>query len=152
MTQLLNTLKWTAARKQRAMPDVVKRRQKLLKKLHEQRELAVALNEGRSYAPKRLRTLRDADGGKTVRETPVRIKAWWWIGEKGETLLQISYGSKALEIAKGKNAIDVGSEKELPAVFDTIIAAVQNCELDAQIEVASVKLRSGFKKAEEKQK
>ena len=81
MSALLNTLKWTAARKQRALPDVVKRRQKLVKKLQEQRELAVALNEGRSYAPKRLRTVRDAAGAKTVRETPVRIKAWWWVGE-----------------------------------------------------------------------
>ena len=151
MTQLLNTLKLTAARKVRAMPEVVRRRQKLLKKLQEQKELALAFNEGRSYAPKRLRTVLDKDTGrKIVREIPVRIKAWWFIGEKGETLLTIFYGSKTLEISKGKNAIDVGSEKALPEVLDIVIAAVQNNELDAQIEVASVKLRTGFKKAEER--
>ncbi len=147
MSQLLATLKLTAARKQRALPEVVKRRNKLLKKLSEQRELAVALNEGRNYAPKRLRTVLDAESGRrVVREMPVRIKAWWWIGEKGETLLSINYGSKTLELSKGKSAIEVSSAAELPAVFDVIISAVQGNELDMQIEAASVKLRAGFKK------
>ena len=147
MTQLLGTLKLTAARKQRALPDVVNRRNKLLKKLTEQRELAIALNEGRNYAPQRLRTVLDAESGRRfVRDMPVRIKAWWWVGEKGETLLAIHYGSKTLELSKGKTAIEVKSTTELPAVFDVIISAVQANELDVQIEAASVKLRAGFKK------
>ena len=146
MSQLLATLKLTSARKQRSLPDVVKRRNKLVKKLCEQRELAVALVEGRNYTPKRLRTVRDTETGqRVVREMPVRIKAWWWTGEKGETLLSLFYGSKTLELSKGKTAVEVATEKELPAVFDTIIAATQNCELDVQIEAASVKLRDGFK-------
>ena len=151
MSQLLATLKLTTARKQRSLPDVVKRRNKLVKKLCEQRELAVALVEGRNYTPKRLRTVRDTEtGARVVREMPVRIKAWWWTGEKGETLLSLFYGSKTLELSKGKTAVEVATEKELPAVFDTIIAATQNCELDVQIEAASVKLRDGFKGAKTK--
>ena len=90
MTQLLASLKLTAARKPRALPDVVKRRKKLLRKLGEQRELAAAQAEGRNYAPSRLRTVKDAQTGeRVVREMPVRIKAWWWTGEKGETLLWV---------------------------------------------------------------
>lgn len=149
MATLLATLKLTTARKQRALPEVVKRRNKLLKKLAEQRELAVALNEGRNYAPKRLRTVTDTETGRRiVREMPVRIKAWWWIGEKGETLLSVHYGSKTLELSKGKSAIEVASATDLPAVFDVLISAVQANELDTQIESASVKLRDGFKAAE----
>jgi len=151
MSQLLATLKLTTARKQRSLPDVVKRRNKLVKKLSEQRELAVALVEGRNYTPKRLRTVRDTETGqRVVREMPVRIKAWWWTGEKGETLLSLFYGSKTLELSKGKTAVEVATEKDLPAVFDTIISATQNCELDVQIEAASVKLRDGFKGAKTK--
>ena len=87
MTQHLATLKLTSARKQRALPDVVRRRNKLLKKLMEQRDLALAHNEGRNYAPKRLRTVLDKETDRRiVRELPVRIKPCWWIGEKGETL------------------------------------------------------------------
>ena len=146
-TSILNTLKLTAARKSRSLPDVVKRRNKLLMKLMEQRELAAALEQGQHYAPKRLRSLRDADTGtRVVKEVAVRIKPWFWTGEKGECLLSINYGSKQIELQKGKTAIDVGSADKLVVVLDTVITAVKNGELDVQIEAASTKLRDGFKK------
>jgi hypothetical protein len=146
-TSVLATLKLTTARKPRALPDVVKRRNKLIKKLTDQRELAIAVIEGRNFTPQRLRTVVDrTTGERTVREMPVRIKAWWWTGEKNETLLSVFYGSKTLELSKGKSAIEIASVKDLPAVFDTLINAALNSELDAQIESASTKLRDGFKK------
>jgi hypothetical protein len=146
-TSPLATLKLTTARKPRALPDVIKRRNKLLKKLCEQRELAQAQLEGRMYTPKRLRSLRDAaTGERTLREMPIRIKAWWWTGEKNETLLSIYYGSKTLELAKGKTAIEIADGKQLVSVLETVITATQNAELDVLIEAASVKLRDGFKK------
>ena len=146
-TNILNTLKLTAARKSRAQPDVVKRRNKLLQKLTEQRELAAALEQGQHYAPKRLRSLRDADTGtRVVKEVAVRIKPWFWTGEKGECLLAINYGSKQIELQKGKTAIDVGTADNLVCVLETVITAVKSGELDVQIEAASTKLRDGFKK------
>jgi hypothetical protein len=147
MSQLLSTLKLTAARKLRAVPEVVKRRNKLLQKLGEQRALAEATMQGQHYAPKRLRSYTDADtGNRVVKEMPVRIKPWFWTGEKGELLLAVQYGSKQIELSKGKTAVEVGDEKNLLNVLDVVISAVQNGELDAQIESASVKLRDGFKK------
>ena len=144
---LLNTLKLTAARKVRAVPEVVKRRNKLLQKLGEQRALAEALLQGRHYAPKRLRSYKDADtGNRVLKEVPVRIKPWFWTGEKGEMLLTVQYGSRQIELTKGKSAVEVGSESNLLNVLDVLLTAVQNGELDAQIEAASTKLRDGFKK------
>jgi len=146
-TSILSTLKLTAARKSRALPDVVKRRNKLLQKLAEQRELAAAFAQGQHYAPRRLRSMRDAEtGARVVKEVAVRIKPWFWTGEKGETLLAINYGSKQIELLKGKTAIDVGDTANLVMVLDTMISAVKSGELDVQIEAASVKLREGFKK------
>ena len=145
-TTSLASLKLTAARKPRALPDVVKRRNKLLSKLKEQRELALAQSEGRTYVPRRLRTVRDADGNTTVREMPVRIKPWWWTGEKNETLLSVFYGSKTLELGKGKTAVEIANPRELVNTLDVLIIATQNAELDAQIDTASNKLREGFKK------
>ena len=145
-TSSLAALKLTAARKPRALPDVVKRRNKLLSKLKEQRELALAQSEGRTYVPRRLRTMRDADGNTTVREMPVRIKPWWWTGEKNETLLSVFYGSKTLELGKGKTAVEIANPRELVNALDVLIIATQNAELDAQIDTASNKLREGFKK------
>ena len=147
MTQLLTTLKLTAARKPRALPDVVKRRNKLLKKLQEQRELAAAQLDGQNYVPKRLRTVKDAETGeRIVKEVPVRIKPWWWTGEKGETLLSVFYGSKTLELGKGRTAVEIANAKDIVTVLDVLINATQNAELDAQIDTASGKLRDGFKK------
>ena len=145
-TTSLAALKLTTARKPRAVPDAVKRRNKLLSKLKEQRELALAQSEGRTYVPRRLRTVRDADGNTTVREVPVRIKPWWWTGEKNETLLSVFYGSKTLELGKGKTAVEIANPRELVNVLDVLIIATQNAELDAQIDSASSKLREGFKK------
>jgi hypothetical protein len=147
MTTILNTLKLTAARKTRALPDVVKRRNKLLIKLGEQRQLAAALEQGEHYSPTRYRAFKDADtGARIVKQVPVRIKPWFWTGEKGECLLAVTYGSKQIELIKGKTAIEVGEQKNLCSVLDTVIDAVKNGELDTQIESASAKLRDGFKK------
>ena len=49
-----------------------------------------------------------------------------------------------LEQAKGKVAVEVGSEKDLVPTLELIKRAVEAGELDAQIEVAAVKLRDGF--------
>jgi hypothetical protein len=146
MTSIINTLKLTAARKARAMPDVVKRRNKLLLKLSEQRALAAALQTGVHYSPKRLRSFTDINTGeRIVKEVPVRIKPWFWTGERGETLLCVNYGSRQIEIAKNKTAIEVGTDANLITVLDTVIAAVKNGELDVQIESVSNRLRAGFK-------
>ena len=143
----LAALKLTTARKPRALPEVVKRRSKLLGKLAEQKELAMAMAQGRNYTPMRLRTVLDAASGRrVVRELPVRIKPWWWTGEKNETLLSVFYGSKTLELGKGKTAVEIANPRELVNVLDVLIAATQNAELDAQIDAASNKLRDGFKK------
>lgn len=144
MTTLSN-LKLSSARKPRVASEVMQRRAKLLRKLAEQRELALAQSQGRSYAPKRQRTLRDAQTGeRMVREVAVRIKPWWWTGERGEVLLAIHYGSKSLELAKGKSAIELSDASALVSVLELITEAVNQGELDAAIQAASGKLREGF--------
>ena len=49
-----------------------------------------------------------------------------------------------LELAKGKWAVEVGSEKDLVPTLELLKGAVLGGELDAQIEAASNKLREGF--------
>ena len=56
------------------------------------------------------------------------------------------YGSRVLDIAKGKNAIEIASMNDLITVIETVKSAVETGELDAQIEAASGSLKAGFKK------
>ncbi len=55
-------------------------------------------------------------------------------------------GSKVLELAKGKNAVELGNKDELIQTLAMLKEAVIAGELDEAINAASDKLRSGFVK------
>ena len=54
------------------------------------------------------------------------------------------YGSRMLELAKNKYAVEVAAETDLVKTLDVIKTAVLTGELDAQIDAAASKLRVGF--------
>ena len=141
----LTGLKLTAAQKPTQMPPVQQRRNKLAKRLWEQMELAKAQQVGSTFAPTKFRTVKDATTGERKQvEMNKRVKAWWFVADNGKLVLSVRYGTKLLELAKGKWAVEVGAEKDLLDVLDVIKTAVLAGELDAQIEVAANKLRDGF--------
>ena len=65
---------------------------------------------------------------------PKRVKRWWVETDEGKALLTVRYGSKPLEFAKGKNAIELGSEAEVADVLAKVREAAELGELDALIE------------------
>ena len=79
-------------------------------------------------------------------EVNTRIKQWWFTTDSGKLALSVRYGARLLELAKGKFAVELASEKELVPTLEIIKAAVLAGELDAAMEIASVKLRNGFEK------
>ena len=141
----MSTLKLTAAQKPTQMSAVQQRRNKLAKRLWEQMELAKAQQAGTQYTATKFRTITDSESGlrKQV-ETNKRLKAWWFVSDNGKLSLSVRYGTKVLELAKGKHAVEVGAEKDLVGVLDVIKTAVLAGELDAAIENAANKLRDGF--------
>ena len=141
----LATLKLSAAVKPTHMPAVQVRRNKLVKRLWEQAELARAQQAGTHFAPTKFRTVVENDTGlrKQV-EVNKRVKQWWFTADNGKLALSVRYGARLLELAKGKYAVELASEKELVPTLEIIKEAVLAGELDAQIEAASNKLREGF--------
>jgi hypothetical protein len=121
------------------------RRNKLAKRLWEQIELAKAQQAGIQFAPTKFRTVVDSETGlrKQV-EISKRVKAWWFVAENGKLSLCVRYGTKVLELAKGKHAVEVGTEKDLVSVLEVIKTAVLAGELDAAIVTAAEKLKAGF--------
>jgi hypothetical protein len=142
----INSLKLVAAKRPHAATPTVQRRNKLSKQLWEQMELARAIADGKSYAPIRLRSVKDRLTGerKTV-EAAKRVKQWWFTADSGKVCLQVRYGTRVLELAKGKNSIEVGSGSELLSVLETLKKCVESGELDTQIEAASAAVRERFK-------
>jgi hypothetical protein len=67
-----------------------------------------------------------------------------FVAENGRICLQVRYGTRVLELAKGENSIEVGSDTDLLAVLETVKKYVENGELDTQIEAASAAVRERF--------
>ena len=143
----LSTLKLVAVKKPSHMPAIVIRRNKLSSKLWEQIQLAKSQLEGTPFVVMKYRSMVDRETGlrKQV-ELPKRIKPWWFQSEQGKVCVSVKYGSWTIELAKGKPSVEVASAQDLIKTLETIKSAVEAGELDAQIEMASASLRSGFKR------
>jgi hypothetical protein len=141
----LAQLKLTAAKKPTHISPALLRRHKLLRRIDEQIAFITAQQNGTTYAASRLRSYTDAESGlrKTV-EVPKVVKTWTFVADNGKLCVQIKYGARVIELARGKAAVEVSSAKELVSTFELIKQAVINGELDAHLDAASVALRKGF--------
>ena len=141
----LNKLKLVTSKPVRAVSAVQHRRNKLAAKITEQIQLATAQRDGRAYTATRLKTVTDPNTGhRTVLETAKRVREWYWAGDTGKVHLALRYGAKTLEIAKGKNAIEVANGDGLLNTLELLRQATLAGELDTQMEAASKALRDGF--------
>ncbi|QWD96254.1 DUF6641 family protein [Polynucleobacter sp. MG-6-Vaara-E2] len=141
----LNSLKLVAVIKPAKLPPVVQRRNKLSDKIWEQIQLAEAKSNGGTYAPLKSKRLKDLEGNIKLLEVPKRIKPWWFTAPNGKVCLILRYGSKVLEIAQGKSAIELDKPAELIPTLQKIKTAVEAGELDHLINAATEAVRMGFK-------
>ena len=139
-------LKLVASKRERNLSPIVVRRNKLAAKIEEQLQLATAQKEGRLYAPKRIKNVTNAEGERVAVETTKRVKEWYWTTPANKINLCVRYGSKTLELSKGKNAIELSSGEELLSTLSMLKEAIIAGELDDAITNASDNLRSGFLK------
>lgn len=146
-TSLLTQLKLSDARKPNQVPQVVLRRNKLAKRVWQQIELAKAQAQGAEYRVSKFKSYTDSETGlrKQV-EAHVIVKPWWFTTQAGKLAVSVRYGSRVLELAKNKYAVEVAVEADLIKTLDVIKSAVLSGELDAQIDAAATKLRAVFVK------
>jgi len=142
----ITKLKLVTSKRERNLSPIIVRRNKLAAKIEEQLQLANAQKEGRLYAPKRIKTITNDAGERVAIETTKRVKEWFWTTPANKINLSVRYGSKTLELAKGKNAIELSTGDELLATLSMLKDAVIAGELDEAITNASDKLRAGFNK------
>lgn len=139
-------LKLVSSKRERNLSPIIVRRNKLAAKIEEQLQLATAQKEGRLYAPKRIKNVINAEGERVAVETTKRVKEWYWTTPSNKINLSVRYGSKTLELSKGKNAIELSSGEELLSTLSMLKDAVIAGELDDAITNASDNLRAGFSK------
>ena len=143
----LNTLKLVNQVKSQHVPDVVKRRYKLSNKLWEQIQLARSQFLNEPFNITKMKTVKNLDTGasETIAVTK-KIRPWWFNSEVGSLCVTIKYGTKVIELAKGKPSIEVTDKDQLISTLELVKKAVEAGELDQQIDQASGALRSNFKK------
>jgi hypothetical protein len=127
---LLNALTLTQYSGNDIKVPVVHRRNKLVAKISEQIKLA----SDTDYRPLKLTWHKDAEGREHRVEVPKRVRRWWTEHGNGTVQLTVRYGSKPLELAKGKNAIVVNSKAELPTVLAHLRAAAEKGEFDTLLQ------------------
>jgi hypothetical protein len=143
----LGQLKLVTAVKPQHMPEVVKRRYKLGNKLWEQIQLARSQFLNEPFSLTKMKTVKNTATG--ISETIAvnkRIRPWWFNSDTGSLCFSIKYGTKTIELAKGKPSIEVTTKEELISTLELVKLAVEAGELDQQIDQASGALRSNFKK------
>jgi hypothetical protein len=144
---VLSSLRLVAVKKPAKQPPVLQRRNKLSTKIWEQLQLAEAHKNGETYSPMRTKSIRDRETGLRRDVTvPKRVKPWWFVAENGKVCVSIKYGSRVLELAKGKTSVEVNGPDELINTLQSIKEATEAGELDSQITAAASSLKEGFQK------
>lgn len=133
---ILSSLNLSDSQKQNVSDKITERRNKLLKKLEEQKLVAEAALRDEEYFGKKTVSEIDEDGNKTTIEVPKRVNRWFYTNNGSEWYLEIKYGNRVLQLAMDKAAIVVGSLENMVDVIDKVMNAVSAKELDEAIEVA----------------
>ena len=96
--------------------------------------IKIPLRSKSCHTPTQHKWITDAEGNQKKVEVAKRVKRWWNTSIDRKINLVVHYGSKPLEFAKGKNAIELTSEAEVADTLSKIREAAVLGELDALIE------------------
>ncbi len=143
----LSALKFVVSKPQKANSPKHARRQKLSNKLHEQIQMAKAIQSGTEFVPVKTLSVKDEATGEVRKvEIPKRLKPWWWASDNGKLCITVRYGARTLEVIEGKNAIETENISGVITTLELLRAAVDAGELDARIESISGLVKAGFDK------
>jgi hypothetical protein len=147
VSQILSTLKFVQAKRVAMSVNPTEfRRHKLARKIDEQIALVNQLGDGLGGSVTRMMRVTNMDGTTSTVEVQRKARAWWFQSEKGTLCVSIRYGAKAIELAKGRNAIEVASVAQLASTLEAVKKAVISGELDAQITATAEAVKARFKK------
>ena len=148
MSAIISSLKLVNAKRVNSIDPVVFRQNKLNEKLKVQISMALAMTKGETFTVKRKKLVRsELTGESSFVDVNKRVKTWWFTNnDTKKVAVQIFYGNKVIDLAKGKNAVEVGNGDELLSTLGRLQEAVLDGSLDAQIEQAADSVKARFAK------
>ena len=130
---VLTSMNLVAYERESARDPKILRRKKLIAKIEEQIQLATDPN----FQPMKTKWIKDEYGSDQKVTVPKRVKRWWNENLDGTVVLAIRYGSKPLELAKGKAGIALENDGAVVPALEQIKAGVAAGELDSLLEAQS---------------
>ena len=130
---VLKSLTLTAIPRAAMLTPEEHRRSKLLKHLNEQLAIAQADIAGTIHVVKKRHWQLTEEGGKDLIEVEKRLKRWWSQNAAGGYILAVKWGSKAMELDKGKDGIAVKDLPSIVVLLEKLIKAAEAGEFDALI-------------------
>lgn len=141
MGDILQSLKTSAVKRQKHLSPAVNRRNRLLASIHLQIECAKAKQEGGQFSIQKLCSVKNRQTGESIEVMKDKsVREFWWMGDDGKVYLEVRYGYKLLEIAKGKTSIEVGEAKNLLPTLEKVRLAAETGEFDEQLAYTSTRL------------
>jgi uncharacterized protein YabN with tetrapyrrole methylase and pyrophosphatase domain len=130
----LSTLKLSVASPRTQLSPVARKRRKLIEQIDLQRKAADAAILGDEFFQQVKRWERvEGTEEKHLLEVSKPVRRWWWTNDVGAIMFSVRQGSRILEIADGKQSVEVGELKDLPKVLQTLREAIVAGELDGQL-------------------
>jgi hypothetical protein len=146
MGEILQSLKTSAVKRQKHLSPIQHRRNKLLASIHLQLEAAKAKQDGKRYSIKRQRRITNPLTGESIDTVKdVAVREAWWLADDGRLYLEVRYGYKPLELAKGKTSIEVGDWSNLIPTLEKLRMATEMGEFDGQLTDAFSRLAEQLK-------
>ncbi len=130
---ILSELKVISVVRPKSQPIIVIRRNKLISKLHDQLQCVKAKIKGEEFVQTKYVSIKKDNGERVELAKQKRLKAWWFTSESGNLTFELKYGSKKLEVAKGKTGIEASTLTELEKAVETLKKAVAEGELDESL-------------------
>ena len=127
---LLSSLKLAKRPESARKNPLVRRREKLLAKLAEQKAMATALMNDEPCTIYRDKwTTNEETGERETKRVAKQVKPWFY-QSNNQYYFEVRNGYKAIEIQAGLHAIEVGDQANLLPIIETIIEAVLAGEFD----------------------
>ena len=136
----LSDLKFSIQAKPAFKDPVVVRRTKFMEKLNEQILMVTRHSEGNEASTPMVVEKQDLGSGVVSKQS----SAWWWKEKTGKFFVSFKYGSKTLELSKGRPSVQCDTLHDVKKVFETVYAATDKGELDQLLLLAGSELRKRF--------
>lgn len=132
---MLENIKVSDVQRNKQLPQVVVRRNKLIKALHDQLQAASAFVEGKQFFKTMQRTLKNKETGThSVISIERPVHPWFWEDPWGGVYMQVRYGSKVIKVKDGLPTIVVGERENLVELVQLLKDAVAAGQFDESIQ------------------